>query len=488
MQNETAWEPESAAELAELVETTEPDLADAFAATELAPRVAAVGMLAAWARAACDGGGNVSAVAMEAAAAQAAVAAAWHHLLALATKDAELRTGKYSVYGLTHRRKVRIWQALTVLTPAVAPTDAEAAAGPLIEALGITNAASVRQYLETCLLALIVAAPHLLRVRLLPLLRQYVSAKADCSIPSLILIGCQAAVLLQPEHHPLHRSRLPAAGALQPAHRAAAAMAPAAAPEAAAHFAASGVDQRQQQQQQQREREQAEWEALLRDVTLATVPWSLSHPHPSRSFAQLLLRRLYELWPSLLLTDDTAQALWAFLTTNQDLERLRKSSAAEEVLTRYRCVCLGGRGGGGWPQDAKQWLVRRRREAKEASLLTRFEMRDMPTDRLDVATSPKGVFAVGVQLLGQREESGCAFEGAPIPLLDVVSLGGNFPPAHATCQPQCVMPPPPHPHPLTTTHSRMPLPVRPPPFSPDQPLSGGRAAQAAQCHGIQSHR
>eukprot|EP00887_Chlorella_sp_A99_P000598 scaffold17.g598.t1 len=355
---EAAWDPEQAAELAAIVAPTNPELAGLFAATELAPRVALVCMLAEWVRAAQQGD----------AAAAAAGVAAWEVLLRHATEDEEQCSSKYLPSGSTHRKKVRVWQALCVLSPLLRPEQAEAALGPLLGALATANAPSVRQYQEAVAVQLVVLQPRLLHERLLPRLSDYRST-ADCALASLELVAGHAVLRLQPSCHPLRphgrQQERQAPGSRQQQQQ----------------------DDGQQQEQQHAHREQCawccEWEALLCNTALAIVPFSLSHPHPTRSFSQIVLARLCELWPSLLLTDGTMHAL-----TNEDLARLRTASGAGGILTDYS---------------------------------------------LEEATSPAGVFCtvqaagmgrqslLGVQLLGRAEETVVTLEGAPEPLLGVIS-------------------------------------------------------------------
>lgn len=114
---------EAAAELASLLAPGDAQLAAAFASSDLAPRVAVLCMLHAWAQQA-QRHGEAPHTAGGAAAAQAA-ALMWRQLLALAGSHPELGAVRYSPLGLVHRKKVRLWQALCVLSPAVPADEAE---------------------------------------------------------------------------------------------------------------------------------------------------------------------------------------------------------------------------------------------------------------------------------------------------------------------------------------------------------------------------
>ena len=100
LQSDGIWDAEPAAELAAILAPTDPTLAAAYAGTELAPRVAAVCLMSAWARCAGESGPKAGAAA-------AAAAAAWRFLFELATQDEELSRGTYGLHSQTHRRKVR---------------------------------------------------------------------------------------------------------------------------------------------------------------------------------------------------------------------------------------------------------------------------------------------------------------------------------------------------------------------------------------------
>lgn len=101
---------DSAAELAVLLAPGHAELAVAFGASELAPRVAALCMLHCWVQ---QAQGTAAAEDSEALADCAAVGSEareagllmWRQLLALATTDPELSAARYSPLGLLHRKK-----------------------------------------------------------------------------------------------------------------------------------------------------------------------------------------------------------------------------------------------------------------------------------------------------------------------------------------------------------------------------------------------
>lgn len=109
---------ESVAALAAVMRPTDPELAEAYATTTTAPRVAALCLLHEWASTAAvatapsseggssqQGGGSGSARGMQAQATEAA-AEAWAQLLCLALNDPHLSSSQYAFHGPTHRKKV----------------------------------------------------------------------------------------------------------------------------------------------------------------------------------------------------------------------------------------------------------------------------------------------------------------------------------------------------------------------------------------------
>ena len=153
---------------------------------------------------------------------------------------------------------MRVWQALCLLSPLVPAEQAlRGDFAALLGALACAEPTNIKQYQETCALMLLRASPGLLRAALLPPLRDYRSGGGH-ALPSLVLVAARAA-------------------------------ASAAAVEEAGTGAGLAREERQQQQQEQ----------LLEEVADALTPWSLSHVHAHRTFAQLVLCRLFDRFPRL---------------------------------------------------------------------------------------------------------------------------------------------------------------------------------------------
>ena len=104
---------DSAAELAALMAPGDPQLAAAFGATELAPRVAALCLLRSWVEQAqqAQQAQQQQQGALQQPAPPAAAAAGllmWRQLLALSASDPELGAARYGPLGTVHRKKVSI--------------------------------------------------------------------------------------------------------------------------------------------------------------------------------------------------------------------------------------------------------------------------------------------------------------------------------------------------------------------------------------------
>ncbi|GAB4823730.1 hypothetical protein N2152v2_010776 [Parachlorella kessleri] len=372
---EVLLDAESTAELAAVMQPTDPQLAEAFATTAIAPRVAVLCLLHEWAICAAtrpvEGTAEAAPVtaaipgATDAATAGVCPAALhvdgrtsspsapaagdatvpstgaahaarhmWAQLLKLAMEDPELGSNKYFAKGPTHRRKVRLWQALCVLCPAVPAQQLPSALGTILTALQETNAASVKQYQESIAVQLVGREPALFQTMVMPVLRDY-SSQTDAA-PSLVLVGAQ--LLLSQLSTGNERAPVPTSAV-------------------AAVAAAAG--------------DGGALEASLVEFVRAVVGWTLSHVHATRTFSQLVLWRLLELRPQLVHSDPSLAALLAFFTANPDIRRLR------------------------------------------AGLGANFERLE-----LELAATPRGVLGQGRWPMGLGPQSGSTLEGAPMPLLD----------------------------------------------------------------------
>ena len=124
-------------------------------------------------------------------------------LLASAIEDvatsSELQSVMYFKGNSVHRAKVRAWQALCTLTPAVVSDEAVMTVllEHVFDALVRPELASVRQYQESVLFVLLARRPEAVRSRLLPILREY-GGKGE-AVASILLVTAHI-LLVQPLH------------------------------------------------------------------------------------------------------------------------------------------------------------------------------------------------------------------------------------------------------------------------------------------------
>ena len=111
----------------------------------------------------------------------------WKRLLDLARTDKALSQGTYMHGGTLHKRKLRLWQAIATLCPAVPDEDVEATLVVMMELLCSHNHASVRYYMELISLSMVLRRPSLLTTRVFPTLADYSSQRRD-DLPSLFCV------------------------------------------------------------------------------------------------------------------------------------------------------------------------------------------------------------------------------------------------------------------------------------------------------------
>eukprot|EP00884_Botryococcus_braunii_P009942 jgi/Botrbrau1/1894/Bobra.0005s0010.1 len=237
--------------------------------------------------------------------------ALWGVLLEDAFSDPELSKAKYAAGSSTHRKKVRLWQALCVLSRFVAEEQAPEVVQHLLRFLQVSNQPTVKMYAEAILVRILLRDPGLIMTHVDSVLQDY-TKKAE-GLPSFILVAAQVI-----------RNSTP------------------------------------------------EWRERLKPMFVRLLPWTMTHHHAVRTFAQLAVHDLLQQFPDLFGrdTDPCVGALYRFLQDNADLERLRESMGAS---------------------------------------LTDFDP--------ERATSPSGVFVTGSQLVGPQ---GTSLEGAPPALMDRV--------------------------------------------------------------------
>ncbi|GMH35313.1 hypothetical protein BSKO_03181 [Bryopsis sp. KO-2023] len=237
----------------------------------------------------------------------------WAHLLDIALTDPQQTLTQYKTGSSTHRVKTRLWQALCVASNCLVEREEILEA---VEKLGVLlqrgNVASIRMFMEATLTKLFIVEPDFMWEKLLPIVEDFTERQE--ALPSYMLVGLQVAL------------------------------------------ACGNVEQ-------------------LGRFLNAILPWSLSHHHATRVFAQLavqtLLVRIRDLETDQEQSsmDGLRTKLMEFFDRNPDMEKQR-----------------GTLGGG----------------------LNEFYRKEIAT--------PKSVFVSGPSLAGLEEDQ-IAFEGAPDSLI-----------------------------------------------------------------------
>lgn len=221
----------------------------------------------------------------------------WEHFLEVALTDDLQKQTQYRVGSQTHRAKLRVWQTLTLLTSFVTTTDQiQKSITQLTLILKDGNTASVRMYVELTTCYVLQKHPTLLDTYIFPIIKNY--EKRHEALPGHILIAYQVGMSC--EDPDLKKK-------------------------------------------------------MLTDLVCSVFPWTMSHNHSTRAFAQLTLDALIQRLPELkyLLstqwTDPEGDGLnpWPslgrYLIDNKDLNRLKKGlgrSLKQLDPSRSGEVCL----------------------------------------------------------------------------------------------------------------------------------------------------
>ncbi|KAK9832125.1 hypothetical protein WJX74_000029 [Apatococcus lobatus] len=198
----------------------------------------------------------------------------WKELLALARKPKYCK-GKYPAKGPLHRQKMRLWQALCILSNFCTADDCTDNVQLVWAALQDGDVPGVRTYQEAILARFMLEGPELIDTLLLPTLKQF--AKRPEGLPSMLLVGARMAMDIAP-------------------------------------------GQRQN---------------LLTTLLPVFSAWTLEHHHATRTFAQAMLYELLRRFPGDcgLPADARLQAMLEFLSSNQDAQRL--TSVMEGAVAQF---------------------------------------------------------------------------------------------------------------------------------------------------------
>ena len=248
------------------------EISRAYRLSECAPRIASLCLLHEWVNDPdADGGEPV-----DGAAAKEVCRRLWSRMYNLARTDKELSNGTYMHGGRVHKRKLRLWQAITTLCPIVPDVDATMAT--IMQDLTSHNHSSVKYYQELIGLSLVLRNPSLLQTRVFPSLSDYSSQRRD-DLQSLFCIVAVALDNLQERKDPSY--------------------------------------------------------GRLVDASIEHIlPWTGAFPHSARSFSQVILCDILRRTDG---RDRTLNRLQSFFTSNKDLEKMLRAMGIEDgTLPRVR--------------------------------------------------------------------------------------------------------------------------------------------------------
>ncbi|KAK7346778.1 hypothetical protein VNO80_21301 [Phaseolus coccineus] len=158
-------------EVSILASSADPELTEAFINTELYARVSVAVLfykLADLARIVGSPNEDANCIA-----AQASGKSFLLELLDSVVNDKDLGKELYKKYSAIHRRKIRAWQIICVLSPFVEEDIVGKVLEYLYVSLNRNNLPAVRQYLETFAINIYLKFPPLVKERLVPILRDY---------------------------------------------------------------------------------------------------------------------------------------------------------------------------------------------------------------------------------------------------------------------------------------------------------------------------
>ncbi|KAK4802524.1 hypothetical protein SAY86_000727 [Trapa natans] len=164
---------EAKIEVSCLLSVAEPGLAEAFINTELYARVSVAVLFNKLVDLARMVGSSSSIEHRNCSAALEAGKLFLLELLDSAINDKDLAKELYKKYSAIHRRKIRVWQMICVLTQFVCDDIVEQVTHCLHVSLYRNNLPAIRQYLETFAINVYLKFPSLVRKQLVPILRDH---------------------------------------------------------------------------------------------------------------------------------------------------------------------------------------------------------------------------------------------------------------------------------------------------------------------------
>lgn len=279
----------TASEVAGIMTSVPPDVAAAYAQAECAPRVGIICLLYEWIQKGLEGDQS----SME------ACRLIWSTLYSSSRNDKDLSQSVYTHGGIVHKRKIRLWQALAILSPCIPSDEIETQFKSILEDLDSPNAVTVKQYQEIVGATLVIRMPTLLERYIFSRISDYSSQRREAN-PCLFSII--TVVITHFDQKDVAR---------QAANQGAMALFP------------SNMSR-------------SVWKKMLIDSIEHLLPWTGAFPHANRTFAQIVVWSLLNSYPEITETRPFLKRIASFLDSNRDMKRLHvRIGISGKTLERF---------------------------------------------------------------------------------------------------------------------------------------------------------
>ena len=283
----------TAQEVAHVMTHVPAAIATAFSQAECAPRVGVICLLYHWIQLALQKNEDAMDVCRM----------IWESLYSLSRNDKDLSHTVYTHGGPVHRKKIRLWQTLTILSPCIDSENMENQLKMIIEDMQAPNAQTVKQYQEIISATLVIRQPALVERLIFPEISDYTSQRKDAN-PCLFSIisvtishfdqqSCQEAGEANHVYSDLFPSNM----------------------------------------------DHDTWNTLLMDSMDHILPWIGAFPHTTRTFAQVTVWNILKSYPKVMEGNPLLQRIAMFLDSNNDLKRLHaRLGLSNGTLERFNVV------------------------------------------------------------------------------------------------------------------------------------------------------
>ena len=279
----------TATELSSLMTCVPPEIASAYEHTDCAPRIAILCLLHHWIQRGLQGDADC----------MNNCRSLWRSLYAYSRSDGDMVKDCYNHGGDIHKKKLRLWQTLTLLCPSIPDDSVSETLSNILQDLDHVNAVSVKQYQETIGLTCILRNPQLIYESVFPEISNYTSQRKEGNPCLFSMIGVAVSFF-----HP-DKIRSP-------------------------HDDDATVNLFEKTMVQE------EWKILLGDSLEHLLPWIGAFPHANRTFAQMVMWNLLTLYPEALDAMPSLRKLKQFFESNSDLRRLYQSMGVSDFgLDRF---------------------------------------------------------------------------------------------------------------------------------------------------------